>query len=140
EDLHWCDTSTLELLGHVIAQNPTTRMLLLATARPGATPPWQARSNLTTVQLARLTKRHAQDMVASLAGEELPADVLDALLARTDGVPLYIEELTKALMEPGMARGVEAIPATLADSLMARLDRLSSAKEVAQRAAVLGRE
>jgi predicted ATPase len=70
----------------------------------------------------------------------LPAATLDALVARADGVPLYVEELTKAVIEPGAARGVEAIPASLADSLMARLDRLSAAKEVAQRAAVLGRE
>ena len=79
-------------------------------------------------------------MVVTLAGTELPAATLDALVARADGVPLYVEELTKAVVEPGAARGVAAIPATLADSLMARLDRLATAKEVAQRAAVLGRE
>jgi class 3 adenylate cyclase/predicted ATPase len=140
EDLHWCDVSTLELLGHLIAQSPTARVLLLGTARPEFTPPWPARSNLTTVQLARLTKRQTRDMIATLAGTDLPAATLDALVARADGVPLYIEELTKAMAEPGAARGVEAIPASLADSLMARLDRLSAAKEVAQRAAVLGRE
>ena len=115
-------------------------MLLLATARPDFTPPWPARSNLTTVQLARLTKRQARDMVMTLGGPALPADTLDALVARADGVPLYVEELTKAVIEPGVAHGVEAIPASLADSLMGRLDRLSAAKEVAQRAAVLGRE
>ncbi len=182
EDLHWCDASTLELLGCLIAQSPTARVLLLATARPEFTPPWPARSNLTTVQLARLTKRQVRDMIASVVSldtrpektaatrderieavdsqpnpvtpssgpasgpriEGLPDDVIDALVARADGVPLYVEELTKAVMEPGAARGVEAIPATLADSLMARLDRLSAAKEsareVAQQAAVLGRE
>ena len=73
-----------------------------------------------------------RDMIATLAGTDLPADTLDALVARTDGVPLYIEELTKATMEPGAARGVEAIPASLADSLMGRLDRLSAAKEVGE--------
>ena len=140
EDLHWCDASTLELLGHLIAQSPTARVLLLATARPEFKPPWPARSNLTTVQLARLTKRQARDMIATLAGSDLPAATLDALVARADGVPLYVEELTKTLAEPGAARGVEAIPASLADSLMARLDRLSAAKEVGQQAAVLGRE
>ena len=124
EDLHWCDVSTLELLGHLIAQSPTARVLLLATARPEFTPPWPTRSNLTTVQLARLTKRQARDMIVTLAGTDLPADTLDALLARADGVPLYVEELTKAMAEPGAARGVEAIPATLADSLMARLSAL----------------
>jgi len=140
EDLHWCDVSTLELLGHLIAQPPTARVLLLATARLEFTPSWPARSNLTTMQLARLTKRQARDMIASLAGPGLPAATLDALVARADGVPLYVEELTKATAAPGASRGVEAIPASLADSLMARLDRLSAAKEVAQRAAVLGRE
>jgi class 3 adenylate cyclase/predicted ATPase len=144
EDLHWCDVSTLELLGHLIAQSPTARVLLLATARPDFTPPWPARSNLTTVQLTRLTKRQARDMIATLAGTDLPAATLDALVARADGVPLYVEELTKAvttpLATPGAAHGVEVIPASLADALMGRLDRLSMAKEVAQRAAVLGRE
>ena len=140
EDLHWCDASTLELLGHLIAQSPTARVLVLATARPQFITPWTPRSNLTTLQLARLTKRQTRDMIAWLAATELPSATLEALVARADGVPLYIEELTKAMAEPGAARGVEAIPATLADSLMARLDRLSSAKEVAQRAAVLGRE
>jgi class 3 adenylate cyclase/predicted ATPase len=140
EDLHWCDVSTLELLGHLIAQSPTARVLLLATARPEFTPPWPARSNLTTLQLTRLTKRQARDMIATLAGTELPVATLDALVTRADGMPLYVEELTKAMAEPGAAREVEAIPASLADTLMARLDRLSAAKEVAQRAAVLGRE
>jgi predicted ATPase len=79
-------------------------------------------------------------MVAAIAGPELSADTRDALVARADGMPLYAEELTRAVIEPGVGRGAEAIPATLADSLMGRLDRLSSAKQVAQRAAVLGRE
>jgi class 3 adenylate cyclase/predicted ATPase len=140
EDLHWCDASTLELLGHLIAQSATARVMLLATARPEFTPPWPAHSNLNTVQLPRLTTRQARDMVTALGGLQLAADTRDALVARADGVPLYIEELTKAVAEPGAARSGEGIPATLADSLMARLDRLSAAKEVAQRAAVLGRE
>jgi class 3 adenylate cyclase/predicted ATPase len=135
EDLHWCDASTLELLGQLIAQSATARVMLLATARHEFTPPWAVHSNLTTVQLPRLTKREAHDMVTALGGRVLPADTRDALVARADGVPLYIEELTKAVAAPEAA-----IPATLADSLMARLDRLSAAKEVAQRAAVLGRE
>src|SRR5262249_62162181 len=99
-----------------------------------------ARSNLTRLQLTRLTKRQAREMVRTLGGSALGAEMVETLVARADGVPLYIEELTKAVLEPGAARTVEAIPATLADSLMARLDRLSTAKEVAQRAAVLGRE
>src|SRR5262245_7859908 len=140
EDLHWADPSSLELLGRVMAQSPTARLLLIGTARPEFAPPWPGRSNFTTLQLARLPKRQAREMVAALGGSALPADMIETLVARGDGVPLYIEELTKAVVEPGAMRGVEAIPPTLADSLMARLDRLSAAKEVAQRAAVLGRE
>ena len=140
EDLHWCDASSLELLGRIIAQSATARVLFVATARPEFTAPWPARSNLTTLQLARLTKRQAREMVTTLVGETLPAETLEALVARADGVPLYVEELTKAVAEPGAVRGADAIPSTLAGSLMARLDRLSAAKEVAQRAAVLGRE
>ncbi len=140
EDLHWCDASSLELLGRLIAQSATARMLFVATTRPEFTVPWPARSNLTTLQLARLTKRQAREMVTTLVGETIPAETLEALVARADGVPLYVEELTKAVAEPGTARGADAIPTTLAGSLMARLDRLSAAKEVAQRAAVLGRE
>jgi class 3 adenylate cyclase/predicted ATPase len=140
EDLHWCDASSLELLGRIIAQGATARVLFVATARPEFTAPWPARSNLTTVQLARLTRRQAREMVTTLLSDKLPAETVDALVARADGVPLYVEELTKAVAEPGASRGADAIPSTLAGSLMARLDRLSAAKEVAQRAAVLGRE
>jgi class 3 adenylate cyclase/tetratricopeptide (TPR) repeat protein len=140
EDLHWCDASSLELLGRIIAQSATARVLLVATARPEFTPPWPPRSNLTTLQLARLTKRQTREMVAVLTSGSLPAEMVDTLVARADGVPLYVEELMKGVAEPGLGRGVDAIPATLADALMARLDRLSTAKEVAQRAAVLGRE
>src|SRR5262249_57308619 len=103
EDLHWCDASTLELLGTLIVQSATARMLLLATARPEFTPAWPAHSNLTTVQLPPLTTRHACDMVTALGGPKLAADTRDALVARADGVPLYIEELTKAVAEPGAA-------------------------------------
>ena len=140
EDLHWCDASTLELLGRVIAQSATASVLLLATARPEFTMPWPPRSNLTTLQLARLTKRQSREMVTTLVEETMSGEMVEAVVARADGVPLYVEELTKAVAEPGAARGADAIPTTLVGSLMARLDRLSTAKEVAQRAAVLGRE
>jgi hypothetical protein len=122
EDLHWCDASSLELLGRIIAQSATA---LVATARSEFTAPWPARSNLTTLPLARLTKRQAREMVTTLLGGTVPAETLEALVARADGVPLYVEELTKAVAEPGAARGADAIPSTLAGSLMARLDRLS---------------
>jgi len=139
EDLHWCDPSSLELLGHLVAQSATSPLLLLLTARPEFTPPWTG-EQATTLTLARLSEEDTRDMVRTLVGESLPARTVDALVARSDGVPLYVEELTKSLAELGPAQTADAIPATLADSLMARLDRLSAAKEVAQRAAVLGRE
>jgi class 3 adenylate cyclase len=140
EDLHWCDASSLELLERMVVQSATARMLFIATARPEFKPPWPARENMTPLQLARLTKKQAREMATALGGADLPAETLEALVARAGGVPLYVEELTKSMADPGAAQGVDAIPATLADSLMARLDRLSTAKEVAQRAAVLGRE
>ena len=140
EDLHWCDASSLELLGRLVAQSATARVLLLTTARPEFTPPWPARENTTTLSLARLTRRQAREMIVALEGGVLPPETLDALVARAGGVPLFLEELTKSVVQTGAAPGIEAIPATLADSLMARLDRLGAAKDVAQRAAVLGRE
>jgi predicted ATPase len=141
EDVHWSDPSSLELIGRLVEQSATARVLIVATARPEFTSPWPARSNLATLQLARLTRRQAREMVRTLsAPERLPEETTAAIVARADGVPLYVEELTKAVVEPGAARGVDTIPATLQDSLMARLDRLSAAKDVAQRAAVLGRE
>src|SRR5262245_54791614 len=139
EDLHWCDATSLALLGRIVEQSPTSRVLLVGTARPEFTTPWPARSNVATLALARLTKRQAHQMVHALDAS-LARETVEALVARADGVPLYLEELTKTVAEPGAARGADTIPATLADSLMARLDRLSTAKEVAQRAAVLGRE
>src|SRR5271166_466669 len=159
EDLHWSDPSSLELLGRLIAQSPTARVLLVGTARPEFVAPWPDRFNLTAIKLARLTKRQARTVIervatavkgATLSVPEADRDgartptlsdaMIDAIVARADGIPLYLEELTRTILEPGMALRVEEIPATLADSLMARLDRLSAAKEVAQRASVLGRE
>ena len=159
EDLHWSDPSSLELLGRLIAQSPTARVMLVGTARPEFVAPWPERFNLTTIKLARLTKRQARTVIERVAtavkgaapsapeadrdGARTPTlsdAMIDAIVARADGIPLYLEELTKAILEPGVARQAEEIPATLADSLMARLDRLSGAKEVAQRASVLGRE
>src|SRR5262249_44997552 len=93
EDLHWCDPSSLELLGRVIEQSPTARVLLVGTARSEFAIPWPARSNLTTLQLARLTKREAREMVTALGGDGLPAALVGTLVRRADGVPLYVEEL-----------------------------------------------
>jgi class 3 adenylate cyclase/predicted ATPase len=152
EDLHWCDPSSLELLGRLIEQSRTTRVMLLCTTRPEFQAPWPARANLTLMQLNRLTKRQAREMVAALSPERaLPPAVVEAVVTRADGIPLYVEELGRMVLESGLLREREgryelsgslddAIPTTLQDSLMARLDRLSAAKDVAQRAAVLGRE
>src|SRR5262249_3024627 len=139
EDLHWCDPSSLELVERLVQQSPTARVLLVCTARPEFQSPWGARSNLTAMTLTRLTRRQAREMVAAL-GPTLPATAMDAIVARADGVPLYLEELTKAALESETPAGDVATPDTLHDSLMARLDRLSAVKEVALRAAVLGRE
>ncbi|HKE91878.1 MAG TPA: adenylate/guanylate cyclase domain-containing protein, partial [Gemmatimonadales bacterium] len=139
EDLHWCDPSSLELVERLVQQSPTAQVLLICTARPEFQNPWGARSNLTAMTLSRLTRRQAREMVAAL-GLTLPATAMDAIVARGDGVPLYLEELTKAALESETPGGEVATPDTLQDSLMARLDRLSAVKEVALRASVLGRE
>jgi len=141
EDLHWCDPSSLELLGRLVAQSATAHVLLIGTARPEFTNPWPARSNLQTVNLSRLTKRQTREMIAALsAARALSEAMVEQLIARADGIPLFAEELTQSVVEAGTDAVVTEIPVTLQDSLLARLDRLSSAKEVAQRAAVLGRE
>ncbi len=141
EDLHWCDPSSLELLGRLVAQSATAHVLLVGTARPEFANPWPARSNLQTVTLGRLTKRQMREMIAAVStARALPEAVMAQLVTRADGIPLFAEELTQAVVEAGGDANVVAIPVTLQDSLLARLDRLSSAKEVAQRAAVLGRE
>ena len=138
EDLHWCDPSTVELLGRLVARAATAPLLVVLTARREFTPPWSGTA--TTLELARLGERESQEMVTALVGETLPAPTLRALIARSDGVPLFVEELTRSVVESGRARQPNAIPMSLADSLMGRLDRLAAAKEVAQRASVLGRE
>lgn len=140
EDLHWCDPSSLELLEYVVARISGAHLLVLLTARPELVPPWPAGEHAATLELARLGERETRDIVRTLVAEALPASTVDALVERSDGVPLYVEELVKSVVEPGGSRSAAAIPATLADSLMGRLDRLSAAKDVAQRAAVLGRE
>jgi len=140
DDLHWADASTLELTQLLVEQGATARLLLLYTARPELRAPWPLRSHHTWITLARLGRRHVQQMAQLVASRAaLPAELLEAVVARTDGVPLFVEELTKSIVE-GAASGAREIPTTLADSLMARLDRLGSAKEIAQIASVLGRE
>jgi predicted ATPase len=153
EDLHWVDPSTLELLVLLLDHVPTARLLLLLTYRPDFRPPWAPRSYMTPLTLTRLTRHQSEEMVLRVTGgKPLPADVLTQVVAKTDGIPLFVEELVKTILEPGLVQEEGeryvlhgplpplAIPATLQDALMARLDRLSAVKEVAQLGAVLGRE
>jgi predicted ATPase len=153
EDLHWVDPTTLELLSLLVDQGPTARILTLFTFRPDFSPPWTGRAHLTQVTLSRLPRGQAAEMTHWVAhGKALPAEVVEQVVAKTDGVPLFVEELTKMVLESGLLReGAEryeltaplpplAIPTTLHDSLMARLDRLAAVKSLAQLGATLGRE
>src|SRR5215831_12620676 len=153
EDLHWVDPSTLELLNLLVDQGPTARILALLTFRPDFSPPWTGRSHLTQVTLPRLPRRQAAEMTDRVAhGKVLPLEVVEQVVAKTDGVPLFVEELTKMVLESGLLQEREgryeltgplpplAIPTTLHDSLMARLDRLATVKGLAQLGATLGRE
>jgi predicted ATPase len=140
EDLHWADPTTLELLHLYLEQMPTARMLAVLTVRPEFTPPWGARSHITQLTLSRLEHHYVGEMVEKVAkGKALSQEILQQIVAKTDGVPLFVEELTKTVLESIEPIG-SAIPATLHDALMARLDRMGSAKEIAQLGATLGRE
>jgi class 3 adenylate cyclase/predicted ATPase len=153
EDVHWIDPTTLEALGLLIERVQRLPVLVLITFRPEFSPPWTGHAHVMQLSLSRLTRRHGQALVAAVTGgKALPDEVLDQILAKTDGVPLFVEELTKAVLESDLLRDAGdryalagplaplAIPATLQDSLMARLDRLAPVKEVAQIGAVIGRE
>ena len=153
EDLHWADPTTLEVLGLVIEQAPTVPMLHVLTYRPEFSPPWPQRSHMTPLVLNRLERPQVEALITQRAGgKTLPAEVVQHIVAKTDGVPLYVEELTKMLLASPLLREegsqyvltgplrTVAIPETLQDALMARLDQLNTAKEVAQLGAVLGRE
>ena len=141
EDLHWVDPSTMALQEILVEQAATAALLLVYTARPEFRAPWPLHAHHAQITLARLAKRHVREMAARVASETpLSEELLDTVVARTDGVPLFVEELTKAVVEAGAAAAAHGVPVTLADSLMARLDRLGPAKEVAQVASVIGRE
>jgi class 3 adenylate cyclase len=153
EDLHWADPSTIENLGLLVDQVPTAPMLTVLIFRPEFIPPWPNRSHMTPITLNRLERPQVEAMITQLGGgKALPTEVVQYIVAKTDGVPLYVEELAKMLLESDLLREEAdhytlagtlsglAIPATLQDSLMARLDRLPMVREVAQLGAVLGRE
>jgi predicted ATPase/class 3 adenylate cyclase len=153
EDVHWADPTSLELLTMTLEQLPRLRVLLLITARPEFTPPWPSHAHVTTISLTRLNRGNGAALIERVtAGKTLPGEVMDQILARTDGVPLFVEELTKTVLETGLLHEQGdhyilnrplppmAIPTSLHASLMARLDRLAPVREVAQIGAVVGRE
>ena len=153
EDAHWSDPTSLEVLDVLIPRVAGARVLVVMTYRPEFAPPWSGLAHVTTHRLNRMTRRQAATMVAGVTGgKALQDEVLDQIVAKTDGVPLFVEGLTKAVLEAGFLRDAGdhyalegplpplAIPSTLHDSLMARLDRLSSVKDVAQTGACIGRE
>lgn len=153
EDAHWIDPTTLELLSRSIERLPTLSVLMLVTFRPEFTPPWRRHAHVGALRFERLGASQSTALVLKVTGgKALPPAVLAQIVAKTDGVPLFVEELTKTVLESGLlSEGTNgyhlsgplpplAIPASLQDSLMARLDRLAPVKEVAQIGACIGRE
>jgi class 3 adenylate cyclase/predicted ATPase len=153
EDLHWADPTTLEFFNRTMLRIPEMRILVIMTYRPEFRTPWTGHAHVTALHLNRLGRRYCGAMIVSVANcKPLPFAVMEQIIAKTDGVPLFVEELTKTVLESGLLEEKNhtweltgplqefAIPTTLLDSLVARLDRLSSVKEVAQVGAAIGRE
>src|SRR5262249_22137416 len=142
EDLHWADPSTLELIGLLVEQGAKARLLLLYTARPEFRSPWPPRAHHTQITVNRLSAGNVRAIVSQGAAQKaLTEDTVAAVVERTGGVPLFVEELTRAVLESSESKSSgREIPVTLHDSLMARLDRLGPAKEVIQVGAVIGGE
>jgi hypothetical protein len=153
EDTHWADPTTLEVIDLLIHRVRNIPLLVVLTHRPEFAPRWSHYGHVAALTLTKLTRPQTAAMVSRLAGgKALPADLLDQILGKTDGVPLFVEELTRSILESGNLRdagdsweyagraGALAIPLTLRDSLMARLDRFAPVKEIAQIGAAIGRE
>jgi len=141
EDLQWVDPSTMELVQTLVDQGATAPLMLLCTGRPEFQPTWRARGHHAHITLNRLSNRETRELVEGVISRAgMAADVVDVIIKRTDGVPLFAEELTRLVLHDDGDSGANEIPETLLDSLAARLDRLGRAKEVAQLASVLGRE
>jgi class 3 adenylate cyclase/tetratricopeptide (TPR) repeat protein len=153
EDAHWADATSLELLDLIVERARQLPIFALVTSRPEFEPPWVGLANVGTLTLGRLDRRYIESIATHMSGgRTLPAEVMKHIVAKTDGNPLFVEELSRAILEAGIlvehAGGYRldgplpplAIPATLQDSLMARLDRLVSVKEIAQIGAAIGRE
>ena len=140
EDLHWADPTTLDVLRGIAERGARSPLYILITARPEFRPGWSMRSHHGTISLAPLDHEQVRHMVSELAARNaLPTDVIEGVTERTGGVPLFVEEVTRLLLERGEQGGIQAIPPTLQQSLTARLDRLGPAREVAQIASVIGR-
>ncbi len=153
EDVHWADPTTLEFLEALLARLDRLHVLLVATYRPEFKPQWVGQPHVTALTLSRLDPEHTRAIATRVAGgRQLPEEIVTQIAAKTDGIPLFVEELTKAIVESGLLQERDgklelsgplpplAIPLTLRDSLMARLDRLAPVKEVAQAGACIGRE
>ncbi len=140
EDLHWADPTSLDLMRTLAERGAQAPLFIIATTRPEFRPPWSLRSHHGVISLAPLDRAQVRRMVGEIASRHaLPDDVIDGVGERTGGVPLFVEEVTRLLLERGERGGAQAIPPTLQQSLAARLDRLGEAREVAQIGAVLGR-
>ena len=140
EDLHWADPSSLDLMRALAERGAQAPLLIIATARPEFRPPWSVRSHHSAISLSPLDRAQIAKMVRELSSRHaLPRDIVEGVSERTGGVPLFVEEVTRLLLERGEQGGAQAIPPTLQQSLAARLDRLGSARETAQIGAVLGR-
>lgn len=153
EDVHWIDPTTQEALDVIVPAIAGQRVLVLITYRPEHKPLWSGLAHVTVLALTRLARKQAAVVIQKVAGgNSLPKEVVDQIIVKTDGVPLFVEELTKAVLESGLIKAADngyslvgpltelAIPSTLRDSLMARLDRLGSVREVAQIGACIGRQ
>jgi len=152
EDAHWIDPTSLEAFGRAVDRIASLRLLMIVTFRPEFEAPWIGRPHVTAITINRLAQRDVDAMIDRVIGDMiLPADIRQDIIERTDGIPLFVEEITKAVLEAGSGSAAERIigavpspalvvPASLHASLMARLDRLGSAKEIAQIGAAIGRE
>ena len=153
EDVHWIDPTSRDLLGQIVEQAPRLRLLLVVTARPEFRAPWSSAAQVTVLALSRLGAREGRALADHIAGgKRLPDEIVAQIVDRTDGVPLFVEELTKTVLESGLLREQNglfvsdgalsslAVPTSLHGSLMARLDRLGPAKQIAQFGAAIGRQ
>lgn len=151
EDLHWADASTMEFLTLLVEQPPIPGLLAMFTVRPDFNVPWRSRSHVSHLTLSRLSDRDVRTMIVQMAGTtQLPPALITQVVQKTDGIPVFVEELTRMMLELGIVEGgapvdpstlvhLMEVPETLQDSLLARLDRMDDAKDVAQVGAVLGR-